>query len=85
MSRRFDGPVYFFGANFEYLLNSKNQSAKPTDLKIIFFLPYNNVQFSFLISYTSNAVIDIVQILFSREKVASNVSKNKLARINGVT
>ena len=31
-----------FGANFEYLLNSTNQSAKPTDLKMI-FLPFNNV------------------------------------------
>ena len=37
---RFHGPVYFqngFGANFEYLLNSTNESAKPTDLKMIFF------------------------------------------------
>ena len=36
----FHGPVYFkngFGANFEYLLNSTNQSANPTDLKMIFF------------------------------------------------
>ena len=31
-----------FGANFEYLLNSTNQSAKPTDLKMI-FLPFNDV------------------------------------------
>ena len=39
--RRFHGPVYFkkgFCANFEYLLNSTNQSAKPTDLKMIFFV-----------------------------------------------
>ena len=38
--RRFHGPVYFqngFCANFEYLLNSTNQSIKPTDLKMIFF------------------------------------------------
>ena len=38
-SRRSLVPVYFkncFGANFEYLLNSRYQSAKPTDLKIIF-------------------------------------------------
>ena len=34
-----------------------------------FFLPFNKVQFSFLISYTSNALIDMVEILFSREKV----------------
>ena len=26
-----------FGANFEYLLNPTNRSAKPTDLKLIFF------------------------------------------------
>ena len=26
-----------FGSNFEYLLNSTNQLAKPTDLKMIFF------------------------------------------------
>ena len=25
-----------FGANFEYLLNSTNQSAKPTDVKMIY-------------------------------------------------
>ena len=25
-----------FGANFDYVLNSINQSAKPTDLKVIF-------------------------------------------------
>ena len=36
--RDFHGPVLNgFGANFEYLLNSTNQSAKPTDLKMIFF------------------------------------------------
>ena len=38
-SRRSLVPVYFkncFGANFEYLLNSRYQSAKPTDLKIMF-------------------------------------------------
>ena len=52
VSRRFHGPVYFwngFGANFDYLLNSTNRSAKPTDL--------------------TNALIDMVEILFSREKV----------------
>ena len=54
--------------NFEYLLNSTDQSAKPTDLKIIFFLPSNNVQFSFLIPYTANAFIYMVEILFSQEK-----------------
>ena len=40
VSRRFHGPVYFlngFGANFGSLLNSTNQSAKPSDLKTIFF------------------------------------------------
>ena len=35
--------------NFEYLLNSTNRSAKPTDL--------------------TNALVDMVEILFSREKV----------------
>ena len=54
---------------FEYLLNSINQSAKPTDLTMIFF-PFNNVFsfFSFLISYTSNAIIDMVEFLFSGKK-----------------
>ena len=52
VSRRFHGPVYFwngFGPNFEYVLNSTNWSAKPTDL--------------------TNALIDMVEILLSREKV----------------
>ena len=56
---RFHGPVYFqngFGANFEYLLNSANFC-----LLITFS--------TFFISYTSNALIDMVEILFSREKV----------------
>ena len=58
------------GVNFEYLLNSTNQSAKPTDLKMIsIFLRFNNVQFSFFISYTSNAPVDMVEVLFSWEKV----------------
>ena len=95
VSRRFDGLVYFFGANFdslfrdvspslrknrekrlfsrfffwgrgtsvhrldfEYLLNSKNQSAKPTDLKIIFFCLIITFSFPFwylilrMLSYT---------------------------------
>ena len=54
---------------FEYLLNSTNQSAKPTDLTMIFF-PFNDVFifFSFLISYTSNAIIDMVEFLFSGKK-----------------
>ena len=47
-----------FSANFEYLLNFTNQLAKPTDLC-----------FLFLISYTSNALIVMAEILFSREKV----------------
>ena len=54
---------------FRTVLNSTNQSAKPTGLKMIFFLPFNNVQFSFFISYTSNAPVDMVEVLFSREKV----------------
>ena len=54
---------------FRTVLNSTNQSAKPTGLKMIFFLPFNNVQFSFFISYTSNAHVDMVEVLFSREKV----------------
>ena len=52
VSRSFHGLVYFwngFGANFDYLLNSTNRSAKPTDL--------------------TNALIDMVEILLSREKV----------------
>ena len=52
VSRRFHVPVYFwngFGADFDYLLNSTNRPAKPTDL--------------------TNALIDMVEILFSREKV----------------
>ena len=62
-------PVYLqngFGAGYEYLLNSTNQSAKPTYLKMI-FLPFNIVQFSFFISHASNALIDMEQILFSWE------------------
>ena len=47
-----------FSANLEYLLNFTNQLAKPTDLC-----------FLFVISYTSNALIVMVGILFSREKV----------------
>ena len=38
--RSFHGPFYFkndFGAKFEYLLNFPIQSAKCTDLKMIFF------------------------------------------------
>ena len=38
-SMRFNRPVYFkngFGTDFDYLLNFINQSAKPTDLKMIF-------------------------------------------------
>ena len=52
-----------FGANFDYLLNSRNQSSKPTDLMVIFFAIFC------LISYTSNAIIDLVEILFSWENV----------------
>ena len=39
VSLRFHGPVYFkngFGANFKYLSNFTNLSAKPTDLKMVF-------------------------------------------------
>ena len=72
--------------NFECLLNSTNQSAKPTDLKMIsIFLLFNNVQFSFFIYYTSNAPVDMVEVLFSREKVPLNVSKNTLVHKNAVT
>ena len=52
---------------FEYLLNSTNQSAKPADLKG-YLLHFNDTQFHFLISYTLNALIDMVEILFSWEK-----------------
>ena len=41
------------------------------------------LSFLFLISY-SCALIDVVEILFSREKVPKNVSKNKLVRKNAV-
>ena len=54
VSRRFHGPVYFkkdFGANFEYHLNSTNQSAKPTDLKIIIFCLVIKFSFPFDILY----------------------------------
>ena len=51
LPRRFHGPVYFqngFGANLEYLLSPTNQSAKPTDLKmIIFAFSVNDATFSF--------------------------------------
>ena len=36
VSRRFHGPI-FRTVLFEYLLNSPNQSAKPIDLKMLFF------------------------------------------------
>ena len=64
-------PVYFwngFWANLEYLYSPANQSAKPTNLKMI-ILPFNDVTFSFLISSTSNAFIEVVENPFSREKV----------------
>ena len=44
LSRRFYKPVYFdldFVANLEYLV-SPNQSAKSTDLKMVFFLSFND-------------------------------------------
>ena len=46
------------------------------------------IKFSFplcLVSYTSNAPIDVVEVLFPREKVPEIVSKNKLVRKNSVT
>ena len=52
----------------EYLLNSTNQSEKPTDLKMTFLI-FNNVYFSLFITYTSSALTDMVEILFSWEKV----------------
>ena len=57
-----------FQNEFEYLLNSTNQSAKPTNLRMI-FLPFNNLKFTFLMSYFSSALIDMVEILLSPEKV----------------
>ena len=48
----------------------------------IFEIPQSNRP---LISYTSNALIDMVEILFLREKVSLNVSKNKLVRQTAVT
>ena len=36
-------------------------------------------------SYTSNELIDMVEVLFSRKKVPLNVSRNKLVRENAVT
>ena len=49
------------------------------------FFAFNNVYFSLLISYTLNAPIDMLEILFSRENFSQNVSKNKLVRKNAVT
>ena len=48
----FHGPVNFlndFGLNFQYLLNSTNESAKPTDLKNFFFCLL--MRFSFFFGY----------------------------------
>ena len=43
-------------------------------------MPFNDVTFFFLISYTLNAFIDVSEIPFSREKLPKNVSKNGDAR-----
>ena len=57
-----------FWREFRYLLSPTNQSAKSTDQKMIIFA-FSRRYFSFLISYASNAFIDMVEIPFSREKV----------------
>ena len=41
---------------------------KPTNLKMIFLCILIRLVFSFYISYTSNALIKMVEILFSKEK-----------------
>ena len=43
-------------------------------------MPFNDVTFSFLISYTFNAFIDVSEIPFSLEKLPKNVCKNGDAR-----
>ena len=72
--RRSHEPVYFqngFGTNLEYVLNPTNQSAKPTDLKILIFaFSVNDATFSFLISLYSNCVHSVEDILFLRKKIA---------------
>ena len=72
LPRRSHEPVYFqngFGTNLEYVLNPTNQSAKPTDLKILIFaFSVNDATFSFLISLYSNCVHGVVDIPFLREK-----------------
>ena len=76
-SRRFHGPVYLLERFWcEFWISFKFH--KPVSIT---YRP------SFLISYTSNELIDMVEILFSREKVPLNVSKNKvkLVRKNAVT
>ena len=62
---------------FKYLLNSTNQSAKPTDLTMIYIfslLITFLVFFSFLISYTSKAIIDVVEFLFSCPKMCLKIN-----------
>ena len=73
LSRCFYKPVYFdfdfdFVANLEYLV-SPYQSAKSTDLKIVFFF-YLLMTFSspIFISYTSNALIEGSELLSLQEK-----------------
>ena len=38
------------------------------------FFPFNNVKFFSLIFYSSNALIDMVEILCSREKVSLKIN-----------
>ena len=51
--------IFFRGVKHVYIVPGQNQSRKPLDLKMILF--------SFLISCTTNALIDMVEILFLRE------------------
>lgn len=52
---------------------------------MIFVLSFHDVKFYFLISYTSNALIDGAGIPLSQEKVLLNVSKIEPIRENAVT
>ena len=52
---------------------------------MIFVLSFHDVKFYFLMSYTSNVLIDGADIPLSREKVLLNVSKIEPIRENAVT
>lgn len=58
-----------FGPNLEYVLGTTNLSAKPTSLKMVVFLSFYGFMFSFVISYTCNALIEKAELQFLREKV----------------